>query len=1209
MDTSARAPSPNGTAPQIPEEALDQLLHLIITGFFVLTDGQGALSKWSDPAELLFGLVADDALMEPFFGKLVAPTDLKPEGEAWRAFLENGGTPGTHGCLRVDAHRPGGGTFAMEAVFVPVKLDEGFDFSLFLEDLAFELPVDMMLLRMRQQHPVVIRALRAALADDQPPWEGLRTAGTLVAFRPMEETPWMDAAMQRREEEAAAADAELQSRIEAYEAPGVQGTDVYDLEDARAVIDRLKWATERIEELEKRSRISEDAVQVAADARVRAEAAERAALDAKAEISGVLADRPVDSSNEASRLELVARLERVERAATEASEAAASQRIASESERTRATELDHQRAELLARLEQLERSAEGDRETTAAVARARAELMHRLEALETSRAGGAEAAQAASVELITRLDAVERARAEEAAATRAELERLRAFGDVRSELEALKAQVAATGELRGEIEAIRARADTASGLLKRGEERDAAARQQAEILRSELQAALMRVEQLSEEAARVRAVVEAPPAEAGLSPEDRHRLEAAAHGAQEARSGLEAIRLLAEELRIQSAELREEGGHLQARLRELQDGDHQARHDVESLRREHEELRVGLEELRRERDEARQGLRAAQRLAEEAKAAAERGPPGEGDAPVAAAAGEVAVARARLDELAALVEAAEARAEEARAEAASARAEAAEVREEAREAQATAREAGERVDMVDRGTQTILAEFHTHQTHVEELAALSRSAQQDAAQSRADAGEARVVVAKLESVVAAAREQMGQAVAEAAGAREQAAAAAQAAGSVRGIAAGVGDVSREVAAATIEPLTVDVAELRTKLAGVGSAVEELRLAPVEAGPELTAALDALRADVSTLRSALEGAEGGDATAVQALSARLAAVEAAGVSVPDGLDTRMESLRDGLSGALGKLETLSVELAATRTESGAGHQVVEQRLADTAAELMAARTDAEQARRGLEGLRDELTSLREYAAAARSEAVAAKEAASTAHRARADEERQVDELRTEVKSVLASVQEFKHGFEEARQAAVAARRDAESARSAAERAGAVNEMTTEKFTEVWQKMLTSPAPQRSDSGVSRGLGARATTSRPVREAPPARDPRPGFDDDPRPMAVLDLRGKFTQLNPAFAKLVGYQEHEFGKATWPSVLDRALYMAQRAEFDELIVGERETAAVQSTYMHGQGIMVLVNGAVELVRDDAGRPEHLLLVTDAAGLSATH
>ena len=54
----------------------------------------------------------------------------------------------------------------MEAVFVPVKLDEGFDFSLFLEDLSFELPMNLMLLRMRQQHPVVVRALRQALEPD-----------------------------------------------------------------------------------------------------------------------------------------------------------------------------------------------------------------------------------------------------------------------------------------------------------------------------------------------------------------------------------------------------------------------------------------------------------------------------------------------------------------------------------------------------------------------------------------------------------------------------------------------------------------------------------------------------------------------------------------------------------------------------------------------------------------------------------------------------------------------------------------------------------------------------------------------------------------------------------------------------------------------------------------------------------------------------------
>src|SRR5687767_15838111 len=65
-----------------PEEALDQLLRQIITGFFVLPDGQGALSKWSDPAELLYGLSAEQALGEPFFGKLVTP-GTSPAAIAW----------------------------------------------------------------------------------------------------------------------------------------------------------------------------------------------------------------------------------------------------------------------------------------------------------------------------------------------------------------------------------------------------------------------------------------------------------------------------------------------------------------------------------------------------------------------------------------------------------------------------------------------------------------------------------------------------------------------------------------------------------------------------------------------------------------------------------------------------------------------------------------------------------------------------------------------------------------------------------------------------------------------------------------------------------------------------------------------------------------------------------------------------------------------
>ena len=142
-----------------PVDALDALLRQIVNGYFVLTDGQGAVSKWSEPAELLFEQPSEDILGQGFFETLIGGT-LPPEGQAWRGFLATGEPPQAPGTVRLTGRRSDGDVFPLEAVFVPVKLDEGFDFSLFLEDLSFELPMNLMLLRMRQQHPVVVRALK-----------------------------------------------------------------------------------------------------------------------------------------------------------------------------------------------------------------------------------------------------------------------------------------------------------------------------------------------------------------------------------------------------------------------------------------------------------------------------------------------------------------------------------------------------------------------------------------------------------------------------------------------------------------------------------------------------------------------------------------------------------------------------------------------------------------------------------------------------------------------------------------------------------------------------------------------------------------------------------------------------------------------------------------------------------------------------------------
>ena len=144
-------------------------------------------------------------------------------------------------------------------------------------------------------------------------------------------------------------------------------------------------------------------------------------------------------------------------------------------------------------------------------------------------------------------------------------------------------------------------------------------------------------------------------------------------------------------------------------------------------------------------------------------------------------------------------------------------------------------------------------------------------------------------------------------------------------------------------------------------------------------------------------------------------------------------------------------------------------------------------------------------------------------------------------------------------------------------------------------------MTANAPMRkTESGLrmrAKSLGVAAP-----KEAPPVREPRAGFDDRDEPMAVIGLDGKFKELNPAFAKIVGYREHEFTKATWPSVHDRAAYKEQTVQLKQMVAGELETIAVQSTYMHGQGLMVPVVGTLELVRDEAGQPLHLLLTAEA-------
>ena len=196
-----------------------------------------------------------------------------------------------------------------------------------------------------------------------------------------------------------------------------------------------------------------------------------------------------------------------------------------------------------------------------------------------------------------------------------------------------------------------------------------------------------------------------------------------------------------------------------------------------------------------------------------------------------------------------------------------------------------------------------------------------------------------------------------------------------------------------------------------------------------------------------------------------------------------------------------------------------------------------------------------------------------------------EDEKVDALQAEVQFAISTMEEMKAGLTSAGQAALVARREAEQAKKAAEHAG---DGTGEHVTQVFREIL--------------GLAAKGrprTLHKATDEPPPEpREPRHGFDDEPAPMAMIGVDGKFKELNPSFCRLVGYQEHEFAKAAWPSPHDRQLYAQQQEQFSELISGKLESVPVQSTFMHGQGLMVQVIGEITAVKGEDGLPSHLLL-----------
>jgi PAS domain S-box-containing protein len=477
-------------------EAVEELLRQLVDARFVLTDRDGGVTRWSRPAEELFGWPSSRMLGRTLVDTLALTGDLP----------EFGGT------VQTVARRKDGSELELTLTFIPVGMSQSLEFNGFLEALEIAAPRGNALRQLQRSHKTVVDWVSAAMGGHAKLDEDDLAAGTIVAFRPLIELP--PAPLPPKEDEGhdptATAAGQIADAVEAALGRSddleraLEGTTAELVEargEAEAARGDIAKAVARIEELgtqladtrrvleEMRAQSEEERERTGAtveEARALAERLER-------ELAGTpQAQQHLSAQLEETRAnlgELLATREKVEA-------------LDAELARARAAGGDRQRLEAdlrdtRARVEQLEGSlADGHREPGGETPASGAveDMRQRVEALTGELARISEAAPGGDVEeLRARLAALESTTPQ----APAELSELAERTTARFEqLEQEVANAAAATDLSAALDETRARVEElASALAAQAAERDAAERGGQDASPAELAEALARSEQ------------------------------------------------------------------------------------------------------------------------------------------------------------------------------------------------------------------------------------------------------------------------------------------------------------------------------------------------------------------------------------------------------------------------------------------------------------------------------------------------------------------------------------------------------------------------------------------------------------------------------------------------------------------------------------------------------------------------------------------
>jgi PAS domain S-box-containing protein len=156
-------------------DVLERVLASLLDLSFVLTDREGFVTRWTARAEQLVGLGSAEA--------------------AGRALLETFGAADEEvpaaGRLQIDARHHEAGQFCVELTFIPVPMSHSLEFNGFLESLESDRPTESVRRRVNSQHSDVLDWIGSVVTDGVPLHSDELTAGTIVAFRALEEVPWL----------------------------------------------------------------------------------------------------------------------------------------------------------------------------------------------------------------------------------------------------------------------------------------------------------------------------------------------------------------------------------------------------------------------------------------------------------------------------------------------------------------------------------------------------------------------------------------------------------------------------------------------------------------------------------------------------------------------------------------------------------------------------------------------------------------------------------------------------------------------------------------------------------------------------------------------------------------------------------------------------------------------------------------------------------